>query len=156
VNILNELEKMLREAAQQQGAQGSPRRRPRPDREIIHAVDAEIVEAEPVYESVAERVAEDINTSDLARHASRLSDHASHLGADVGQADDRLEDRLHETFDHDLGRIHDDSVTDDAGAKRPGRVSSTAGEIAEMFRTPKSICQAVLLSEILNRPDHRW
>jgi hypothetical protein len=155
---------MLREAAQQQAAQRSPSqaaqrspsRRPPPDLEIIDASDPEIIEAEPVYEGVSAHVAGDIDTSDIAQHASRLSDRASQLGADVGQADDKLEDRIHEKFDHDLGRIHDDTVTDDMGTRRPGRVPRTAGEIAEMFRSPKSIRQAVILSEILNRPEQRW
>jgi len=156
VNILNELEKMLREAAQQQGVQGPPSRQPPPDLEIIDVPDADVIDAEPVYESVAEHVADDIDTSDITQHASRLTDHASRLGADVGQADDKLEDRLHETFDHDLGRIHDDTVTDDLGVGRPGRAPGMADEIAGMFRSPKSIRQAIILNEILNRPEHRW
>lgn len=161
MNILNELEKMLREAAeqqagQQQGRPRSPSRRPPPDLEIIDVPDADVIDAEPVYESVAEHVAEDIDTSDIAQHASRLSDHASRLGADVGMADDKMEGRLHERFDHELGRIHDDTVTDDRDVGQPLGVPGPVGEIVEMFRNPKSIRQAVLLSEILNRPEHRW
>jgi len=148
---------MLREAAQQQGAQGTPSRRPPPNLEILDDVaDAEVIEAEPVYESVSAHVADDIDTSDITQHASRLGDHASRLGAEVGQADDKLEERLHEKFDHELSNIHDDTVTDDTGVGRPGRVPSTAGEIAAMFRSPKSIRQAIILNEILNRPEHRW
>jgi hypothetical protein len=156
MNILNELEKMLREAAQQQGMQVPPSRRPPPDREIIEAVDAEVIEAEPVYESMSAHVADDIDTSDITQRASRFRDHASRLGAEVGQADDKLQERLHEKFDRDLGRIHGDTVTDDTGVGRPGGVPSTATEIVEVFRNPKSIRQAIILNEILKRPEHRW
>ena len=76
---------------------------------------------------------------------------ATRLGAEVGQADEKVEAHLHQKFDHQLSRIDDpdDEVGAAAGA-------AFATRIAELFRNPQSIQQAFILNEILNRPEQRW
>jgi len=96
-----------------------------------------------------------MDTSDITEHASRLSRHASQLGAQVGQADEKLEGHLHEKFDHDLSRIQDESVTA-AGQRGQEGAALTASDIVGMLSNPKSISQAVVLNEILQRPLDRW
>lgn len=151
--MLNELEKLLREVAQQGGRRPPPQRR-QPEMEIMDE-GVEIIEAEPLHEELIEHVAESMDTSDVTARAAQLSRHASQLGAQVGQADEKLEGRLHEKFDHDLGKIHDESVTT-AGQKGQKGVALSASDIVGMLSNPKSISQAVVLNEILQRPADRW
>lgn len=152
--MLNELEKLLREVAQQ-GGRVPPPRRNEPELEIMDDTNVEIIDAEPLHEDVMEHVAESMDTTDVTSHAAQLSRHASQLGAQVGQADEKLEDRLHEKFDHDLGKIHDESVTRAGQGEQEG-VALTASDIVGMLSNPKSISQAVVLNEILQRPIDRW
>ena len=140
MSMLRELENLLRDITEQQPAQAPSRPSRRPvQQQPIEYLDAEVVEAEPVHEGIAEHVSHHLDTKDVTSRASQL-------GAAVGQADDKLEAHIHDKFDHDLSKI-DDLPTDAEEAGKP-----VASEIAEMLRDPKSIRQAVILSEILNRP----
>ncbi len=151
--MLNELEKLLREVAQQGGRRQPPQRK-QPEMEIMDE-GVEIIEAEPLREDVMDHVAESMDTSDVTARAAQLSRHASQLGAQVGQADEKLEGRLHDKFDHDLGKIHDESVTRAGQGEQEG-VAMSAKDIVGMLSNPKSISQAVVLNEILQRPMDRW
>jgi hypothetical protein len=158
VSILRELENLLREIAeQQQPARPQPAPqprpagpRPRPQRpaapQPAEILDAEVVDAAPVRRraAVAKHVEKHLDTSDITAQTSRL-------GAEVGQADEKVEAHLHQKFDHPLSRIDDpdDEVGAAAGA-------AFATRMAELFRNPQSIQQAFILNEILNRPDMRW
>lgn len=149
--MLKELEQLLQEIAQQQ-AGPSTAERPQPQRQppakSPSLVDAEIVYAEPVHESVDARVRQDIDTTDVTRHAARL-------GAELGQTDERMEAHLHQQFDHDLSEIDDqESVWDEAELR--GERTTLASEIAAMLQDPTSVRQAVILNEVLPRPEHRW
>jgi hypothetical protein len=143
--MLRELENLLQEITEQRPAKAPPRstRPPAqpPPIEYLDAETAEIIEAEPVgaHEAVADHVTQHLDTSDITSRTSLL-------GATVGMADDKLEARIHGKFDHDLSKI-DERPTVAAEPVKP-----TASEIAELLRSPKSIRQAVILSEILNRP----
>ena len=169
MSIMRELENLLREIAeQQQPAAQQPARprpapqprpagqRPRPQRpaasrpgapQPAEILDAEVVDAAPVSRRAAltnQQVEKHLDTSDITASATRL-------GAEVGQADEKVEAHLHEKFDHKLSRIDDpdDEVGAAAGA-------AFAARMAELFRNPQSIQQAFILNEILNRPDFRW
>jgi len=177
VSIMQDLEKLLREIAeQQQGQPRPPAQRPAPPRpapqrapqpqprlapagpasprplpsraapEVAEVLDAEIVEAAPVRRraAVAKHVEKHLDTSDITGHAAQL-------GAEVGQADEKVEAHLREKFDHDLGRISDPE--DKAGAAAG---AAFAAQMAQLFRSPQSIQQAFILNEIINRPEHRW
>jgi hypothetical protein len=80
----------------------------------------------------------------------------------VGLADDALEARLHQTFDHKLGHL-----TQAGGNTLPEAVaentdtlalSSTRAmhPIAQLFGNALSIRNAIMLREILDRPTDRW
>ena len=87
MSMLRELENLLRDITEQQPAQGKPRPRPsRPpaQQQPIQYLDAEIVEAEPVHEGVAEHVSHHLDTRDVTSRAAQL-------GAEVGLSDDKLE-----------------------------------------------------------------
>ncbi|MEO0530179.1 MAG: hypothetical protein AAF266_06320 [Planctomycetota bacterium] len=86
---------------------------------------------------------------------SQLAEQAAHLGENVAAADDRLEARLHDKFDHRLGKLRRDetSETKDAKPDTPA-VADLAGarRIKELLSRPGGVREAVVLSEILRRP----
>lgn len=82
---------------------------------------------------------------------SQLAEQAAHLGSRISQADDRVEARLHEKFDHRLGKLRQEEesaapvleVTNETGAQR----------IKALLARPGGVREAIILSEILRRPD---
>ncbi|HPM80372.1 MAG TPA: hypothetical protein PLF81_06710 [Candidatus Anammoximicrobium sp.] len=170
MSIMRDLENLLREIAEQQqgqprpapprpapprpAAQRAPQPRPAPQRPLAsrsapvdaEVLDAEIVDAAPVRRraAVAQHVEKHLDTSDVTVHAAQL-------GAEIGQADEKVEAHLHQKFDHDLSRISDPE--DKAGAAAG---AAFAARIVELFRSPQSIQQAFILNEIINRPEQRW
>lgn len=150
--MFRELEEALRELARQQGvpipdpeAQRRARQARQRAEEAEEAIDVEIVDAEPIYEDIATHVRSSIDTTDV-------SGRATHLGATVGLADDKLEAHLHEVFDHRIGQLH-------GGARAKSPVegdTSLVNEIIEALQNPQSIRRAIIMSEVLNPPSHRW
>ena len=81
----------------------------------------------------------------------QIAEHTRHLGEEVDLADDKLEAHLHEVFDHQLGRLKKSTI--EAGAQgRQAAVEVTAGQRSRR-RTPQSIRDAIIMSEILRRPE---
>jgi len=154
VSLLREFEQLLREIAEQQaGKQPGQRPVPRPvvhEAEIIEEVEPEIVEAErvPKRETVAEHVSHYLDNQTLTQQTAAL-------GADVRSAADNLEARMHQTFDHEVGSITSSPAQEPGSGPTPGGVP-VAGEFAQLLRNPSSIRQAIVLSEIMNRPEHLW
>ena len=129
--------------------------RPAPARRapIQPATDEEIVvvgKTTPMrHESVAEHVKSHIDTSSLGEHAS-------HLGEEVALADDKLDARLHGKFDHSIGHLKIDkshSAFSTTTTTTKVDVSPIADDLLNMLSNPKSIRQAILLNEILQRPN---
>jgi len=108
---------------------------PKPKRELRH-------------ESVADHVRSHIDSSSIA-------DHAEHLGERIQDADDRIAARLHRKFDHDVSKLDDlPTVQDDVVATvTKDKVSGVAKDLIEMLRNPNTIRQAIMVSELLKRPD---
>jgi hypothetical protein len=112
-------------------------------------VAAEIVDDEgpTVKGSVAEHVQRHLDNRAFAERASHLSK--------VDNADELMQGHLKQVFEHPVGSL----ASQQAGAEsQPGKVSSAspqikpvlpATEIAAIFRDPKRIRQAVILTEIL-------
>ena len=135
-------------AAQPQRSQQRPRLAP------------EIVEAE---------IVEDISTS-VSRHLNtqQFQQRAAHMTDDVDNADDRVETRLHQNFDHKLGRLSQIDSTEKGSAPTSRSATDTAATVTtadenlmlsflvKSFHSPQSIRQAIILSDILTRPEHRW
>jgi hypothetical protein len=111
---------------------------------------------------------------DVAEHvrdhiqSDPVGEHAKQLGHDIGQADENLEDHIHDVFDHRLGKLSkqptEDSPTEgtdsevwQSTAERRERSEaahrSRIEDIAKMLRDPESMQQAIILSEILRRPE---
>lgn len=152
------------------GRQGSPSQeqpwRPQPPRdrsaqpeiiEVVEVVD-DIVEAQPVTprrlvkpdlreQSVGTHVQSHIDTSEMARHADEIGSLRAQMTDDV--------DEVKEKFDRDAKKFvsrhstRDNTDSDIVG----GNISAIATDLIDMLRDPKSIRQAIVVSEILQRPD---
>ncbi|WP_254513683.1 hypothetical protein [Anatilimnocola floriformis] len=120
------------------------------------------VQAEPLVEIIDAEVADTSSSfnSSVSQHlrgTTEIARHASSLGAEVDQADDRLEARLHKTFDHQLGQLKD--TTTAAPVKQPMQTSDAllaSMNLTRLLSNAQSIRNAIILSEVLNRPESRW
>ena len=123
-----------------------PRRRPpvAPAEPVIVLDQADIVEnprLKPNFKS-------SIDTSSI-------SEHADSLGGGVRSASQRVDDKVHRHLDHNVGKIDDtDTITDDPSPKIVGgRNMTMATELRKLLANKKTVGQAIILSEILKRPD---
>ncbi len=168
--MAGDIEEFLRRAAQRRAQQQNqpqqpparkpaprPQSRPQPARlhdvEIIE--DAEIIDADVLSGgSVAEHVQEHIRGGVFDERLSRL-------GEDVDASDDRMEEHLHEYFEHDLGQLGaktaraSDSILDDDSPGQQRKPEKPVDYLA-LLQNPQSIRQAIILNEILARPTDRW
>ena len=151
----------LRRAAERRGQQAPAQRQV--VKQIVDAdvvEDAEIIEAdEVVAEDVARHVARRLDTS-------RIEKHVSQLGAEIDRSDDVMEAHLQDAFQHKLGDLGartaaaEESVLDD-DAKQKGSPSAPPAQMPQvdilgMIRRPQELRIAIVLNEILTRPEHRW
>jgi hypothetical protein len=162
--MADDLEAFLRQAAQRraqrkkpapeppgQAPRPAPQRQQPPRRQPPAARppegDPDLVDAEMVFDVSADEEL-GIDTTDFAQRAE-------HLGEEVGLADDQLETHLHERFDHQMGQLRGGlgslGSLDDTKTETP-----PAENIAALLVRPQSLRKAVILSEVLNRPEHRW
>jgi len=166
----DEVEEFLRRAAQRRAQAESKRRgelqqaaqppepRPAPINRAPLRSPKPVPHLEPLVEIIE---AEEANTSDrfsssVQQHmlgSAEISRHASNLGAEVDLADDKLEARLHQTFDHQIGALKDTTT-----AAKVIVAGGTAGafSVTAMLASPQNIRNAIILNEIFARPEHRW
>ncbi len=161
-NVEDDIGEFLRRAAERRGgaaaAEPPPPVRQPPVREQPLVV-AEVAEDAPLGGQLREHVGEYLDSSKFQRRASELGD-------EVAQADELIERRLHQKFDHEVGRL---SGRPGESAFAPRTVEALEPEdrtsefpptaavgVAAMLRDVDSIRQAIIISEILNRPLQRW
>lgn len=97
--------------------------------------------------TVAESVRQHLDTSDFSARASQLAD------ADIARDDAERAAHLKQVFDHQVGRLADTSAQQASPAtKEP----AAAASLAALLANPQSLKQAIVLQEILNRPEQRW
>lgn len=102
--------------------------------------DIEIVDAEPIQDLPA-HLAQYLDTSSFQRQAAQLT-------AEVDAADDKVEAHLHQTFDHAVGDL--------TGTATPEPDAQRSVTLLDELASPSKIRRAILLSEILRRPEERW
>ena len=153
----NEIADFLRRAAERHAAASMPRVEIVEDDDVE---DAEIIDPgdEPGAD-VAQHVAKRMSTAAFSQRVATL-------GAAVDQADDRMESHLQEKFVHGLGQLGTRtgaaaaSTLDQSKAVPPSQATATpailASEVISMLRNRQQLRTAILLSEILQRPEHRW
>lgn len=116
---------------------------------------------------VAAELAEDSDrvAASVAAHlrgAEQISQHTAHLSARVDVADDEMDARLHQTFDHQVGRLRKTTeATPDVSRQDSNAVAATVTQatvlgIAHMLQSPENIRSAIILNEVFNRPIDRW
>ena len=181
--MARDIEEFLRRAAErrQQQKQGGaskkqpPRQPPRqqpplqrqkPLQRRPPPVEAEIVEEVPLSrrrqnpkqrkpkkktlreQRVAKHVRENIDVSDVSARANTLGDR-------IADVHNQVETAVHQHLDHDLTALDDtQSITELPPPKIFGAQSDAfAEELREMLRNPKMVGKAIILAEILKRPE---
>jgi hypothetical protein len=136
--------------ARQQPPTQQPYSAPAPPRTIAKPLQqVEIVDAELADRS--DRVSRQV-TEDL-RGTQQISEHTRRLGAEVDSADEKMEAHLHQIFDHKLGQLK--SSTSEAAVLQTDKAAAELSltQIVQMLRSPSSIRDAVIMAEILKRPN---
>jgi hypothetical protein len=99
----------------------------------------------PLGGGIAQHVARTMDTTDVTAHVEQL-------GSEVALADDKLESHLHQVFDHELSSIGGRTSSETAAAA----LASAQAPLREALRSPETLRQAILASEVLRRPEHLW
>ena len=168
--IENEIGEFLRRAAggRAPGA-GRPQVRqaiPRPQHPgqvvrpiVVEMADERPIEAEIVVGGPREGVLSTIDTRPIAQHSANL-------GSNVSRKGKRVQRHLQDVFEHEVSdlakqpsRLAQGKQTSKAKPRktRPVEIPSTAAAgFAALLSDAQSIRQAIVLSEIINRPEHRW
>jgi hypothetical protein len=144
---MNEIEDFLRRIAQDKLRNSTDDN----DDEII---DAEIVEDEDILYS-----ADVVDENGVGGHVKSVFAGEPEGASPIDRAGDQMDQHLREVFEHKLGQLGsstsrtEDSVLDDdeKTAATPRRAS-----LRSLLRSPQSIRNAIVLSEIINRPQERW
>ncbi len=135
---------------QEQQVQSSPRPKSNPYESYAggyahdpYANDDDVLEADVVQVETEHHLGEKLS-------ASHLGEHASHLG----KIDSYDTGSVHDQFDDQLGRLGDssDAIHEDPDAEKLPEIAVTTSEIADVFRNPGRIREAIILNEILTRP----
>ncbi len=125
----------------------------------VQAMEAEVVAAEPVGGKVQKHVGEYLNSEKFARRAGELGDEVAHT-------DQRMGKHLEEVFEHDVGQLTG-MPGEAAGAPEVTEAATLEDRVADLPATAaaglpvllgsaESIRQAIVISEILGRPEDRW
>jgi len=157
----DEIGDFLRRAMKRGGAeQARPRPRPveRPPlaqlAEPQQPLEAEVVRDAPLGSGVKKHVGQYLDSGEFQRRTSQLGD-------EVAQADEHVEKHLHEVFDHQLGQVAnipgESALPSRAGPLTPERLPPTAAAgLPVLLSNAENIRQAIIITEILQRPEHRW
>jgi type IV secretory pathway VirB10-like protein len=146
--VAKQIDEFLQRAAQRARPQrATPPAAPPP------AVPVETAAEEPVGGRIGRRVREDLDTSDFRRRRAQM-------GEEVQQADKDFQQRVGQTFTSEVSRL---TMRPLAAADVPAagpEPADTAAEplaggtpLASLFSNPESIVSAIILSEILRRPE---
>jgi hypothetical protein len=161
--IRSEIEEFLRRASRGEGgpsdAARQPVRRqpatpPLPSRSKALPLEAQVVDEKSVGGRVGDHVKSYLDSSEFKRRTASLAD-------DMAQADEKRSEHLQEVFGHQVSQLGD-AVTptiasqESVSAEAPAIAVGPAFDLVGMFGQPDKLRQAILLQEILQRPEHRW
>ena len=149
-DVADEIEDFMHRAAQRKPIQIK-----RQTAAALSPVVAEPVRAEVVVERL---VGKQVKTH---FNEQKFSKREANLGKEVAQTGSELNQRLHQVFDHNVGNLED--APDTAGgssSNKPPEVAAgtslfTSG-LFDLLSNPNSLRQAIVLNEVLRRPEDRW
>jgi hypothetical protein len=157
-NVGDEIEEFMRRAAQRRDKKGvRPGAQRQPAAE--EPVRAEVVAERPVGGQVTEHIKKYLDQSEFSRRTSQL-------GGEVAQADRQIDQRLHQKFDHAVSRlagVPGEAAVAPVAIAIPDLAASISDlpvtsptDLALLLTNPDSLRQAIVLNEILHRPEERW
>ncbi len=163
--LVGEIEKFLMRAKQKQQEKGRrkqtpkvvpaevPPRSSKPARRLVQTSTRDQDFEVTVGRSVADHVEQHLDTREFAERAAHLVD-------DVSKNDAEREAHRKQMFEHKLGHLADTSTAAAAfpAAGGPSRTEAAAAvvSLASLLADPQNLKQAIVLSEIFSRPEHRW
>jgi len=116
------------------------------------------VSREPLRTLAAE---ESVFDGGVAQHVtsrldtSKYEQRAEHFVDEIDQADEKLEEHMHDVFDHKLGQLAS-TTSDPVEETAQTAAALNSADIAAMLQDPTSMRKAIVLTEILRRPEQRW
>ena len=123
---------------------------------VLQPVDAQVVEAE-LAES-GDRLGAGV--AQHMRGMSSASEHSVKFASQVDLADDDMDAHLRQVFDHKLGSLKSTPITNATGAAASPSLqlvaTATQTNLLRMLRTPTGMRDAIIISEVLRRPEERW
>ena len=159
-DVADEIDEFMRRVAKRPSARsGRPTHTPKPQPPVEEPVRAEVVGQQPVGGRVGQHVKKHLNEEGFRRRGDRL-------GSEVASADDQIEQRLHQVFDHQMGQLEKapretstppvaaESFEADAGS--PEVPAASVAGLFDLIANPESLRQAIILSEVFHRPEERW
>jgi hypothetical protein len=87
---------------------------------------------------------------------------AEHLADDIVRADQQMEDHLQKSFNRRVGTLgggtakEPETPVTDASPVTSVDTSPAAQSLRKLLSNPNDIRQAIILSEILDRPERHW
>lgn len=108
-------------------------------------IEAEIVEEDEVEGSES-------STSDESRSVFNPREREP----SAGNLDDRSATQAHGSFGHRIGQLSRLAETDPVSRHRAAIDQNFIRQLRSALSSPNSLRQAIVLSEVLTRPEHRW
>ncbi len=157
MNMLKELEKLLSDIAEQQAAPSrrAPQAGPPVEPEIVDSeiADAEIVEDAPRQRPRRRTESQSAHRTPRPQTPKTRKPPEPAPPPEPPPVPEAAEPGFsHEDFDQQL-KQHD---ARDGSQERAAAPGLNAAEIAQWFNDVGNVRQAIIMSEILNRPTHRW
>lgn len=142
-------------------APAQPARRPLVERPVhartadtrtvdVEAVEVEVLEDVYVGRSVADHVQQHLGARPVVQRGPQ--------GEVVESSVQNMQAHLQQTFDHEVGHLAQRSSAEGTSVATlaPDATLPTANQLRTILGSPQGVGQAILLSEILRRPEERW
>ncbi len=157
----DEVEKFLREVVKRREVDG-PARKVKPREMEVELIPPEPEETRRLVEARPTEASERLKKRQQAE--ALAESRASKPQSNVEMADERMAKHMQEIFDHKVGSLRaEDVIESDAELSEMASIgeqvatsSVTAAGIGAMLADQQSLKQAIVLMEILKRPEERW
>jgi hypothetical protein len=159
-DVADEIEQFMRRAANRRNVPGTqPVAAPTPTPAAAPPVGALVSAEQPVGGQVEEHVKKYLDAQDFSRRSQELGEEVAQVDRDVGQ-------HLHEVFDHQVSRLEVVpgevaappvvAEPSDLAEALPAIPATFATGLLDLVSSPDSLRQAIILNEIIHRPEERW